>query len=149
MTMNIYQVYHQCWLKPDFVPLSANAESMFDTYCTGIQYTIQWEGEQNVFMLAFDSCNNFYGKVCVWYCFAKDLFRDSIVASIPACHAGDRGSIPRRGAARFASPLSYTVTCFTELPPALSPTGTSKVSLVPYLCRYRIIVRLQLNASSA
>ena len=23
--------------------------------------------------------------------------RDSIVASIPACHAGDRGSIPRRG----------------------------------------------------
>ena len=24
-------------------------------------------------------------------------FRDSIVASIPACHAGDRGSIPRRG----------------------------------------------------
>ena len=24
--------------------------------------------------------------------------RDSIVASIPACHAGDRGSIPRRGA---------------------------------------------------
>ena len=25
-------------------------------------------------------------------------FRDSIVASIPACHAGDRGSIPRRGA---------------------------------------------------
>ena len=25
------------------------------------------------------------------------LVRDSIVASIPACHAGDRGSIPRRG----------------------------------------------------
>ena len=23
--------------------------------------------------------------------------RDSIVASIPACHAGDRGSIPRHG----------------------------------------------------
>ena len=23
---------------------------------------------------------------------------DSIVVSIPACHAGDRGSIPRRGA---------------------------------------------------
>ena len=27
--------------------------------------------------------------------------RDSIVASIPACHAGDRGSIPRRGAFLF------------------------------------------------
>jgi hypothetical protein len=27
--------------------------------------------------------------------------RDSIVASIPACHAGDRGSIPRRGAHIF------------------------------------------------
>ena len=25
-------------------------------------------------------------------------FHDSIVVSIPACHAGDRGSIPRRGA---------------------------------------------------
>ena len=24
-------------------------------------------------------------------------FLDSIVVSIPACHAGDRGSIPRRG----------------------------------------------------
>jgi hypothetical protein len=24
--------------------------------------------------------------------------RDSITVSIPACHAGDRGSIPRRGA---------------------------------------------------
>ena len=27
----------------------------------------------------------------------KDKIRDSIVASIPACHAGDRGSIPRHG----------------------------------------------------
>ena len=27
----------------------------------------------------------------------KVVVRDSIVASIPACHAGDRGSIPRRG----------------------------------------------------
>ena len=26
-----------------------------------------------------------------------DLIRHSIVASIPACHAGDRGSIPRDG----------------------------------------------------
>ena len=25
------------------------------------------------------------------------VFLDSIVVSIPACHAGDRGSIPRRG----------------------------------------------------
>ena len=27
-------------------------------------------------------------------------FRGSIVVSIPACHAGDRGSIPRRGEMR-------------------------------------------------
>ncbi len=27
----------------------------------------------------------------------NDQIRDSIVASIPACHAGDRGSIPRVG----------------------------------------------------
>ncbi len=27
-----------------------------------------------------------------------DQVLDSIVVSIPACHAGDRGSIPRRGA---------------------------------------------------
>ncbi len=31
------------------------------------------------------------------------LILDSIVVSIPACHAGDRGSIPRRGGALFAS----------------------------------------------
>jgi hypothetical protein len=30
-------------------------------------------------------------KVCL------QQFLDSIVVSIPACHAGDRGSIPRRG----------------------------------------------------
>ena len=29
--------------------------------------------------------------------------RDSIVASIPACHAGDRGSIPRLGVFLFWS----------------------------------------------
>ena len=28
---------------------------------------------------------------------------DSIVVSIPACHAGDRGSIPRRGAFSFST----------------------------------------------
>ena len=28
----------------------------------------------------------------------QQLVRHSIVASIPACHAGDRGSIPRDGA---------------------------------------------------
>ena len=29
------------------------------------------------------------------------LILDSIVVSIPACHAGDRGSIPRRGGHTF------------------------------------------------
>ena len=28
----------------------------------------------------------------------SNRLHDSIVVSIPACHAGDRGSIPRRGA---------------------------------------------------
>ena len=31
------------------------------------------------------------------FCITKYLILDSIVVSIPACHAGDRGSIPRRG----------------------------------------------------
>ena len=30
-------------------------------------------------------------------CIVEHLILDSIVVSIPACHAGDRGSIPRRG----------------------------------------------------
>jgi hypothetical protein len=33
-------------------------------------------------------------------------FRHSIVASIPACHVGDRGSIPRDGDPFFASLVS-------------------------------------------
>jgi hypothetical protein len=33
-------------------------------------------------------------------CFTKAIL-DSIVVSIPACHAGDRGSIPRRGGSTF------------------------------------------------
>ena len=42
-----------------------------------------------------------------WYLFGLGsllthrLFLDSIVVSIPACHAGDRGSIPRRGGRRL------------------------------------------------
>ena len=30
-------------------------------------------------------------------CYVEYIILDSIVVSIPACHAGDRGSIPRRG----------------------------------------------------
>ena len=33
----------------------------------------------------------------------SSLILDSIVVSIPACHAGDRGSIPRRGGLFFFS----------------------------------------------
>ena len=32
----------------------------------------------------------------------REEVRHSIVASIPACHAGDRGSIPRDGVFAFA-----------------------------------------------
>ena len=35
-------------------------------------------------------------KVIVFYLILNKI-PDSIVVSIPACHAGDRGSIPRRG----------------------------------------------------
>ena len=33
--------------------------------------------------------------------------RDSITVSIPACHAGDRGSIPRRGASNLKQKMSH------------------------------------------
>ena len=33
---------------------------------------------------------------------ASHHLHDSIVVSIPACHAGDRGSIPRRGVSFFS-----------------------------------------------
>ena len=36
---------------------------------------------------------------------ALPVILDSIVVSIPACHAGDRGSIPRRGDNLFHWPL--------------------------------------------
>ena len=40
----------------------------------------------------------------------EGVVRGSIVVSIPACHAGDRGSIPRRGAFfPFFSSFSQTV----------------------------------------
>ena len=49
-----------------------------------------------------------YGKLSLWRILCLIMLMrpgfpllDSIVVSIPACHAGDRGSIPRRGA--FAS----------------------------------------------
>ena len=40
---------------------------------------------------------------------AKELVLGSIVVSIPACHAGDRGSIPRRGDKVFD--CCYSDTC--------------------------------------
>ena len=36
---------------------------------------------------------------------------DSIVVSIPACHAGDRGSIPRRGVFFFKSDCVRYLDC--------------------------------------
>ena len=41
-----------------------------------------------------------------WLLYSQDKstsshLHDSIVVSIPACHAGDRGSIPRRGVLFF------------------------------------------------
>ena len=40
----------------------------------------------------------------------------SIVVSIPACHAGDRGSIPRRGGVKiFVRVILLTTKCFKRL----------------------------------
>ena len=36
---------------------------------------------------------------------------DSIVVSIPACHAGDRGSIPRRGGFFYSMEYIIEKTC--------------------------------------
>jgi hypothetical protein len=36
-------------------------------------------------------------KYILYFCPILYRILDSIVVSIPACHAGDRGSIPRRG----------------------------------------------------
>ena len=36
-------------------------------------------------------------KLEVWYAAIGNIVRHSIVASIPACHAGDQGSIPCDG----------------------------------------------------
>ena len=41
----------------------------------------------------------------IWHSFLNIL--DSIVVSIPACHAGDRGSIPRRGVFKFLLGLHF------------------------------------------
>ena len=37
------------------------------------------------------------------FCNTMSAVLDSIVVSIPACHAGDRGSIPRLGGAQLFS----------------------------------------------
>ena len=64
-------------------------------------------------------CNLLWGNysknITIWFIFVKlplnftkENISDSIVASIPACHAGDRGSIPRRRAS-FLSYVRQTV----------------------------------------
>ena len=45
----------------------------------------------------------------------ENVIRDSIVASIPACHAGDRGSIPRRGGSIFYLPSTASRVCIPDL----------------------------------
>ena len=49
-----------------------------------------------------------------------ECLHDSIVVSIPACHAGDRGSIPRRGAFFIRifeqiNSISVSYNCFTRI----------------------------------
>ena len=59
--------------------------------------------------------------------------RDSIVASIPACHAGDRGSIPRRGARTFC-PFGLVVWFLLwvqEVPGSNPGTDPDLIAFVP------------------
>ena len=52
------------------------------------------------------STNLFVVVICHAFSLKKQRFiLGSIVVSIPACHAGDRGSIPRRGEAIFSHVL--------------------------------------------
>ena len=67
------------------------------------------KGDEPIFILGFSSGN------CIPYCCIPvetnfDHLLVSIVVSIPACHAGDRGSIPRRGAfVFFFFPITYII----------------------------------------
>ena len=76
-----------------------------------------------------------------WYLFGLGsllthrLFLDSIVVSIPACHAGDRGSIPRRGGRRLflCSLLLLSLLSSSPFPPlsSSSPFFSSSSPLFP------------------
>ena len=57
--------------------------------------------QKNIVNAVHDSIYN-YHRMSVW----QPCVLGSIVVSIPACHAGDRGSIPRRGEHIFALLLS-------------------------------------------
>ena len=52
------------------------------------------------------------------FCLSLTEVLGSIVVSIPACHAGDRGSIPRRGGNifdfRFHNDLPITIFSFSK-----------------------------------
>ena len=54
--------------------------------------------------VTFPSYPEAYETVSKVSCYQPIL--DSIVVSIPACHAGDRGSIPRRGGTHFFSSVA-------------------------------------------
>ena len=65
--------------------------------------------------------------------------RGSIVVSIPACHAGNRGSIPRRGVTLFLLPTRYTNLFFfadhkrrRTINSPLLPTTMANVSVFPF-----------------
>ena len=59
---------------------------------------------------------------------------DSIVVSIPACHAGDRGSIPRRGVLFQLSPHVYKIR--TACTAASSSTILAKFTFIHWWLVY-------------
>eukprot|EP00804_Cyclotella_cryptica_P022544 CCRYP_009453-RA/>CCRYP_009453-RA protein AED:0.29 eAED:-0.60 QI:0/-1/0/1/-1/0/1/0/76 len=63
------------------------------------------------------------------------MIRDSIVASIPACHAGDRGSIPRRGVTFGILGFFLSVTEISGFLPGKDMLLQYVRSLIPYFSR--------------
>ena len=64
----------------------------------------------------------------MYYFFWVFYMFGSIVVSIPACHAGDRGSIPRRGEHIFASLTSLDL-FKKEQPVVLNVVGYSMIKV--------------------
>ena len=86
-----------------------------DLYCSFYYFSLSPHNNyaHHLSFLCFSTCSPWmgHGKSTPRsqpFCNTISAVLDSIVVSIPACHAGDRGSIPRRGGAKSFSLRSLT-----------------------------------------